>query len=146
MSRRRFRARGPADSGAVAVETAFAIPVALAVLFLGVHAGFAVTYSALAEHAARAAARSGSIKNGASYRAESAVADAAESSVPALLGRPDSVDVTYSPVRPGGPREGDTVTVTVTYEPGLLQATRGLLFFLPGGDTTISKTVSTRLG
>lgn len=148
--------RSRRQRGAVSLEFALVFPVALALLGMIIYLGLYATYSGLAEHGVRKAARFASIRSLASgeYPTTTAI-QTVGAKVDALLGTPLTVQVKGR----GGPgplgtiecflsgagrrcRDGDIVTVTATYDAGALTAIGAALPFVPGG--TITRTATAR--
>ena len=119
----RRRARG--DRGAAAVEFALVVPIALvvvaAILLFGLH----MTYAALADHSARVALKTASLRTSGGYPSESAVRTKVDGLFAAdLLGGPTSFTLSRqkTPVA-----QGDTVSVRVVYRVPAVQAASGLV-------------------
>lgn len=132
------------DSGATAVEFAVAFPVLLVVVCMALYGGLYLYYAAVAEHVARDAARDASIPvaGTATYPSDSGVSREATHAGDTLIPNPTSVSVTSTPGDP--PREGDEVTVAVTYDlPAVAEAAK-LLWFIPSPPTSITRTASAR--
>jgi len=140
--------------GAVALEFALVFPVALTVLAAIIYLGLQATYSGLAEHGVRNAARFGGIKSLASgtYPTDAQIRTVG-AKVDALLGTPLSVTVARKAGSAGtvdcvlsGPGkrcgDGDVITVTATYDAGALGAIAAVPGF-PGGGT-ITRTATAR--
>ncbi len=141
------RLRG--DEGATAVETALVLPLLLlvlgGVLVLGLHA----TYAALAGHAAEVALRKATLRTSAGYPTAAAVDASVRSlAVSSALGTPSApveVDVTSTTARR---RQGDRVTVTVTYDVAAIRTAGSWLPLVGpalGGLARIERTVEGRL-
>ncbi|MEO7443618.1 MAG: TadE family protein [Acidimicrobiales bacterium] len=141
--------------GAVALEFALVFPVALTLLagimYLGLHA----TYSGLAEHGVRNAARYGGIRSLASgtYPTDAEITTGG-AKVDVLLGTPMSVVVSrrggsgssnLACVVSGAGRrcgDGDVITVTARYNAGALTPLISLMGI--AGDGTITRTATAR--
>lgn len=135
--------------GAVALEFALVFPMALALLGAIIYLGLGATYSGLAEHGVRNAARYGAIKSLSSgtYPTDAEIRTIGAKVNP-LLGSPTTVTVTRKTVLAGsqvncvltGPGkrcgDGDVITVTATYDAGALKAIAAIPG-LPGGGTIV---------
>ena len=130
---------GANDSGATAVEFALVAPIVFMLIFAALYGGFYYYYVAAASHVARAVARDASIPDHRVYPSSAAEMAVAEQAAGDMLPAPTTVSVV-----PGSTvREGNTVTVTVTYDlPGMLQIGR-LLPFMPDA-SVIRRTVTVR--
>ena len=150
---------GRREGGAVTVEFAVVGLFALALLFGLVLFGLHASYSGLAEHGARKAARAAAVRSMTTgrYPTDAEVTAAAE--VPnGVLGNPISVVVDRRAgsgsstvpctVHDSANRcgSGDTVTVTITYEtPGLSAAGSVVPGFAGRALETITRSASARL-
>ena len=144
-----MRRRSRDDRGATAVEFALVVPLAL--LLIGSIVTFALhmTYSALADHAARVALKKAVIRTSAGYPTEAQVRQtAADLFAAGLLGSPTDLDMT----RGGGTApvgQGDTVTIRVTYDLPAVRSAAGLVPFAGLRDrlvdlATVSRTAEGR--
>jgi Flp pilus assembly protein TadG len=133
------------DSGATAVELALALPVFLAFVLFTLYAGLYLYYAAVAEHVARDAVRDAAIPmTGTSdYPPVSEVQDRATHVGGALIPTPTSVDIASDPAG-AAPREGDEVTVTVTYDLPAVAAVANAMWFLPSAPTSVTRSASAR--
>lgn len=141
--------------GAVSLEFALVFPVAMLLLGGIIYLGLYATYSGLAEHGVRQAARFGGIKSLASgtYPTDAEVRTIG-AKVDPLLGTPLSVAVSRTAgagtsalpcvVSGAGRRcgDGDVITVTATYDAGALSA----IAAVPGlpGSGTITRSATAR--
>ncbi|MGH9165222.1 MAG: TadE/TadG family type IV pilus assembly protein [Acidimicrobiales bacterium] len=151
------RGSGRDQRGAAAVEFALVAIPALILLFGIMYLALLATYSGLAEHGVRNAARFGGLRSIASgnYPSTDEIRDVG-AKVDAILGKPISVIVTRtggsastalpcSPVTAAGLRkcgDGDVLTVTAIYDAGALGALAGFPG-IPGG-ATITRTATAR--
>jgi Flp pilus assembly protein TadG len=141
------RVRG--DTGATAVEVALVLPVLLLLLGGVLAFGLHLTYSALAGHTAEVALRKATLRTSTGYPTAAQV-DASVRAMPLtnLLGDPSApVELTVVSTT-GRQRQGDRVTVTVSYDVPALRAAAGAVFGLRGVFerlATIERTVDGRL-
>jgi Flp pilus assembly protein TadG len=127
MTARRINAK---DEGATAVEFALVFPVVAMVCFAALYGALFFFYSAVADHVARSVARHVSIPVGQSGSAypdatAGAIATNAKNAAGSLLPDPTSAVSTRTPST-GSPKQGDFVTVTVTYKLPLFSSLPGL--------------------
>ena len=133
------------DDGATAIEFALVFPVLLAVVLMTLYGGLYLYYAAVAEHVARDAVRDASvpISGTSTYPSDSDVRDFAVHSGGTLVPTPTSVSVSSAPG--GAPaREGDEVTVQVSYDLPAVAAVAKALWFLPAPSTSVTRTASAR--
>ena len=124
MIRRAMRAAQRRDEGTTALEFALVLPVIITTVFFGLYGAFYFFYGAMADHVARSVVRQVSIpvgQTGSAYPDANAatVTSDAKSAAGTLIPNPTSVQTTSLPAA-GTPKEGDMVTVTVTYKLPLL--------------------------
>jgi Flp pilus assembly protein TadG len=140
--------------GAFALEFAFVFPIALLLLGAIMYLGMNAAYSGLAEHGVRKAARFGSIRSLASgtYPSDAEIRSIG-ARVDTLLGTPLSVTVVRQ-TGAGSTRvacnlsgstrrcgDGDVITVTATYDSGVLAA---LARLVPGVPDEVTRTATAR--
>jgi hypothetical protein len=124
-----MRARLNSDEGATALEFALVFPVVAVTCLMALYGALFFFYGAIADHVARSVARQVSIpvgQSGSAYPDASAatVVTDAKNAAGSLLPDPTSAVSTGSPA--GAPKQGDFVTVTVTYKLPLFSSLPGL--------------------
>jgi Flp pilus assembly protein TadG len=130
VERRAHRDAARRDEGATALEFALVFPVVAMVCFTALYGAMFFFYSAVADHVARSVARQVSIpvgQSGSPYpdaNAATVMADA-KNAAGALIPDPTSAVATRTPST-GTPKQGDFVTVTVTYKIPLFSSLPGL--------------------
>lgn len=134
------------DEGATAIEFALVLPVLLAIVLFTLYGALYLYYAAVAEHVARAAVRDATLptQGNTSYPSDSDVYATAADTGSALLPSPTSVQVTEPPDASNPPREGDPVTVTVTYQLPAVAAVGRALWFLPSPTSTVTRSATGR--
>lgn len=137
--------RDTGDDGATAVEFALVLPVLLAVVLMTLYGGLYLYYAAVAEHVARVAARDATlpVSGTSTYPSDSQISTTAKSTGHSLIPDPTAVSVTSTPAN-DPPREGDEVTVSVTYELPAVRAVARALWFLPAPTASITRTATER--
>ncbi|HVU61870.1 MAG TPA: TadE/TadG family type IV pilus assembly protein [Mycobacteriales bacterium] len=118
------------DEGTTAVEFALVFPVVAMVCFAALYGALFFFYSAVADHVARSVARKVSIpvgQSGSAYPDATAgtVMTDAKNAAGSLIPDPTSAVATKAPAT-GTPKQGDFVTVTVTYKLPLFSSLPGL--------------------
>ena len=146
---RRTRPVAADERGTTAVEFAIVAPVLFMFILFAMYGGLLVFYGAVADHVARQVARQVAIptsSTGSAYPDQggggsATVQDAASRAAIGLMPDPGSVTVTSArdSVAPG-----DEVTVTVTYHPPGLKFLKGVMWFLPGRDDSVTRTATAR--
>ena len=130
MSRHNTRSRPEGDHGTTAVEVALVLPILLLLLGGLLVLGLRMTYAALAGHTAELALSQASLRSAGSYPTAATIDTAVRAtSLSGLLGGPTTpvaVTVVQTTARK---RQGDRVTVTVTYD---VPAVRTAAALLPG--------------
>lgn len=130
------------DDGATAVEIACVLPVVLTLLGAIITFALTMVYSGLTEYAARSGLRTAVLHSPQGYAdtrtdpatGKNAVEQAIDDLFPVgLLSSPSSIVIhTTVPSSATTPGQGDTVTVTVTYDvPGIRAASHLVPNFLP---------------
>ena len=134
------------DDGATAIEVALLLPIVLATVFMTMYGGLYLYYAAVAEHVARNAVRDATmpVSGTSTYPSDSQVYSTARTTGNALIPAPTTVSLTSTPSYDDPPREGDEVTVTVTYQLPAVQAVARALWFLPSPRTSITRTATGR--
>jgi hypothetical protein len=122
--------RAKRDEGATALEFALVFPVVAMVCFMALYGAMFFFYGAVADHVARSVARQVSIpvgQSGSGYPDAGAgtVVTDAKNAAGGLLPDPTTAVATKAPST-GTPKQGDFVTVTVTYELPLFSSVPGL--------------------
>lgn len=117
------------DEGATALEFALVFPVVAFVCFMALYGAMFFYYGAVADHVARSVARQVSIpvgQSGSAYPDATAgtIATNAKKAAGGLLPNPTSATATRAPAT-GTPKQGDFVTVTVTYKLPLFSSIPG---------------------
>lgn len=137
---------GKRDEGATAIEFALVLPVLLAIVLFTLYGALYLYYAAVAEHVARSAVRDATLptQGNSTYPSDSAVYTAAKDAGSALMPDPTSVQVTEPSDASNPPREGDPVTVTVTYQLPAVATVARALWFLPTPTSTITRTATGR--
>lgn len=137
--------RSSRDDGATAIEVALILPVFLATVLMTFYGGLYLYYAAVAEHVARHAVRDATlpVSGTSTYPSTGQVYNDAKSTGSALIPAPTSVSLASTPSS-GDPREGDEVTVTVTYQLPAVQSVANMLWFLPKPRTTVTRTATGR--
>ena len=137
--------RSPRDEGATAIEVALVLPAFLAIVLMTLYGGLYLYYAAVAEHVARHAVRDATlpVSGTSTYPSTGQVYTDAKSTGGALIPAPTSVSLASTPSS-SVPREGDEVTVTVTYQLPAVQAVANALWFLPKPRTTVTRTATGR--
>jgi len=128
------------DTGAVAVELALVLPIAITVIFSTIYGGLYFYYSAAASHIARAVARDASIPDHGQYPSAADETTFASAAAGRMLPAPTSVSLNADPEVGAG----NELTVTVTYDLPALTDVASLLPFLPGSSGTMTRTVTVR--
>ena len=138
--------RSPRDEGATAIEVALVLPMVLATVLMTFYGGLYLYYAAVAEHVARHAVRDATlpVSGTSTYPTTDQVYSTAKSKGSALIPAPTSVSVSSNPSYDDPPREGDEVTVTVTYQLPAVKAVADALWFLPKPRTTVTRTATGR--
>ena len=126
---RHTKSKAKRDEGATALEFALVFPVVAMVCFMALYGALFFFYGAIADHVARSVARQVSIpvgQSGSAYPDATAgtVVTDAKNAAGSLLPNPTSAVVTRSPSA-GTPKQGDFVTVTVTYKIPLFSSLPG---------------------
>ena len=136
----------PRDEGATAIEVALILPMFLAIVLMTLYGGLYLYYAAVAEHVARHAVRDATlpVSGTSTYPSTGQVYTDAKSTGGALIPAPTSVSLASTPSYDDPPREGDEVTVTVTYQLPAVQAVANALWFLPKPRTNITRTATGR--
>jgi Flp pilus assembly protein TadG len=143
VERRVHRDAARRDEGATALEFALVFPVVALVCFTALYGALYFYYSAMADHVARSVARQVSIPVGQSGSAypdanpATVMADA-KKAAGTLIPDPTTAVATPKPST-GTPKQGDFVTVTVTYKLPLFSSLPGLSSF-----ETITRSASAR--
>jgi hypothetical protein len=147
LSRLAKRVSGGRDDGATAVEFALVFPVVVATCFFALYGAMYFFYGAVADHVARSVARQVSIpvgQSGSPYpdADASTVMSDAKKAAGSLLPDPTSAVATRAPSS-GTPKQGDFVTVTVTYKLPLLSQLASVVPGISGIDS-ITRSSSAR--
>ena len=134
------------DDGATAIEVALLLPVVLATVFMTLYGGLYLYYAAVAEHVARDAVRDATmpVSGTSTYPSDSQVYSTARSKGNGLIPAPTTLSLTSTPSYNNPPREGDEVTVTVTYQLPAVQAVARALWFIPSPRTSVTRTATGR--
>lgn len=134
------------DEGATAIEFALVLPVLLAIVLFTLYGALYLYYAAVAEHVARAAVRDATLPahGNSSYPSDTDVYDAAKAAGGALMPDPTSVQVSEPADASNPPREGDPVTVTVTYQLPAVATVARTLWFLPTPTSSITRSATGR--
>jgi Flp pilus assembly protein TadG len=135
--------RAKRDEGATALEFALVFPVVAMVCFMALYGALFFFYGAVADHVARSVARQVSIpvgQSGSGYpdAAPGTVVTDAKNAASGLLPDPTTAVATKAPST-GTPKQGDFVTVTVSYNLPLFSSLPGLSSF-----DTITRSASAR--
>jgi Flp pilus assembly protein TadG len=133
------------DDGATAIEVALVLPMFLATVLMTFYGGLYLYYAAVAEHVARHAVRDATLpmSGTSTYPTTDQVYATAKSTGGALIPAPTTVSLASTPYD-DPPREGDEVTVTVTYHLPAVQAVADALWFLPKPPTDVTRTATGR--
>lgn len=134
------------DRGATAIEFALVFPVLLAIVLMTLYGGFYLYYAAVAEHVARDAVRDATlpVAGNSTYPTTADVYATANNTGSSLIPAPTSVQIDAPAGASDPPREGDEVTVAVTYDLPVVKAVARALWFLPSPPTSITRVASGR--
>ena len=140
-----MRPHSSRDDGATAIEVALILPVFLATVLMTLYGGLYLYYAAVAEHVARHAVRDATlpVSGTSTYPTTGQVYTDAKTTGGPLIPAPTSVSLASNPSS-GDPREGDEVTVTVTYQLPAVQSVANMMWFLPAPRTTVTRTATGR--